>query len=450
MNIRKNYIDTIKRNCASPENAIKDLSYWRNNLFAGIIIYMLPFCLIALVPCLYWIVITGQYIMVVVDGLTVISMMAVVFIPGLSIPFRKVIFVASIYLCCLLMLYYIGMSGPGLIYMLIDSIICIFIFPVQYAYWSAFLNTCICIAVALAIYFQLVPWGGNQQDAVGLWITVSSHLVFLSFLSSALIPRISNGLQQTIESEKILREELSHEQQSLSHAMAMLEKKNIELEQFSYAASHDLQEPLRMITGFLDQLEKKYENIFDAKGKQYIWFALDGAKRMQQLIVDLLEFSHIGSKQVITEDINLDELINEIRILYCTQIEEKNAKIIVEPLPIVHSHKIALNQVFQNLISNSLKYSVAESEVIIKIGAVEKEMHWQFSINDNGIGISKEDFEKVFIIFRRLHGKGKYPGTGIGLAITKKNVELMGGNIWLESEENIGSTFYFTIPKLLN
>ncbi len=110
-----------------------------------------------------------------------------------------------------------------------------------------------------------------------------------------------------------------------------------------------------MVTGFLSQLEKKYANIIDAKGKQYIWFAMDGAKRMRQLIIDLLEFSHIGSKQVITEDINLNELINEIRNFYCTQIEKKNAKIIVEPLPIIHSHKIALNQVFQNLISNSLK-----------------------------------------------------------------------------------------------
>ncbi len=111
------------------------------------------------------------------------------------------------------------------------------------------------------------------------------------------------------------------------------------------------------------------------------------------------------------------------------------------------ANKIALNQVFQNLISNSLKYCHAEGGVIIRIGAVEKELHWQFSINDNGIGISKENFEKVFIIFQRLHGKDKYRGAGIGLAITKKNIEQMGGEIWLESEEGKGSTFYFTIKK---
>jgi len=388
--------------------------------------------------------------MVVVIMVTVISVMAVAFIPGLSIPFRKLIFVTSTYLCCLIMLYYMGMTGPGLIYLLITSILCILLFPVQNAYWSALLNTCICIVVALAIYYQLVPWAVSQEDAVGLWIIVSSNLVFLSFLSAALIPRLSGGLQQTIQIEKQLRQQLSHEQQSLSHAMEMLKKKNVELEQFSYAASHDLQEPLRMVTGFLGQLEKKYNHIIDAKGKQYIWFAVDGAKRMQQIIIDLLEFSQIGNHSESREDINLHELINEIRILYCTKIENKKAKIIVEYLPVIHSNKIALNQVFQNLISNGLKYCHAQGEVIIKIGAVEKEMHWQFSINDNGIGISKEDYEKVFIIFQRLHGKEEYPGTGIGLAITKKNIEQMGGDIWVESEENKGSTFYFTIPKLLN
>ncbi len=320
----------------------------------------------------------------------------------------------------------------------------------------AIANTFICVLVAVGVYYKMLPWPDNMENSTGAWIAASSSVVFLSFLISMLIPKLFNGLQATLYNEKKLAQQLSDEQKSLTNAMELLEKKNVELEQFSYAASHDLQEPLRMVTGFLSQLEKKYENIIDAKGKQYIWFAMDGAKRMRQLISDLLEFSQIGRLQEATEDVDLNQLINEIRILYLTEIEKKDAKIIVEFLPVIHSNKIALSQVFQNLISNSLKYSHAEGEVIIKISAVEKEMHWQFSVNDNGIGISKEDFEKVFIIFQRLHGKEKYPGTGIGLAITKKNIEQMGGKIWLESEEGrpddpvgrgSGSTFYFTIKK---
>ncbi len=450
MNIRRNYINTIKRNCASPANAIKDLRYWRNNLFAGIIMFLLPFCIIALIPRVYWAFFTHHNIMAQADIAAVIIILIIAFIPGIAINIRKRIFVVSAYILSCIMLYTFGLTGPGQLYLLITCTFTILIFPTKYSLWPAIANTFICILVAIGLYFEKLPWPANIENSLGAWIAMSTNLVFLSFLISVLIPKLFDGLQETMDNEKNLAHQLSIEQASLTKAMEMVEKKNIELEQFSYAASHDLQEPLRMVTGFLSQLEKKYENIIDDKGKQYIWFAMDGAKRMRQLIIDLLEFSQIGRRQGNTEDVDLNELINEIRILYCTEIEKKNAKIIVEILPIIHSNKIALNQIFQNLISNSLKYCNAEGGVIIKIGAVEKEMQWQFSINDNGIGISKENYEKVFIIFQRLHGKEKYPGTGIGLAITKKNIEQMGGEIWLESEESKESTFYFTMPKLLN
>ncbi len=449
MNIRRSYINTIKRNCASPPNAIKDLGYWRNNLFAGMIIFLLPLCIIALIPGVYWSFFTHRYIMAQADLAVLISILVVAFIQGIALHIRKILLVVSAYILSCIMLYTVGLSGSGQLYLLIACTFSILIFPTKYSLWPAIANTFICVLVAIGVYYKKFPWPHNIENSLGTWIAVSSSLVFLSFLISVLIPKLFNGLQETLDNEKNLAHQLSIEQESLTHAMEMLEKKNTELEQFSYAASHDLQEPLRMVTGFLSQLEKKYENIIDAKGKQYIWFAMDGAKRMQQLIIDLLEFSHTGLQEI-TEDINLNELLNEIRFLYCTEIEKKNAQIIVELLPIVHSNKIALNQVFQNLISNSLKYCHAEGSVIIKIGVVEKEMYWQFSINDNGIGISKENFEKVFIIFQRLHGREKYSGTGIGLAITKKNVERMGGQIWLESEEGKGSTFYFTIPTLPN
>ena len=447
MNIRRNYIDSIKRNCASPAVAVKDVSYWRNNLFAGIIIFLLPLCIIALIPGVYWSFFTHHYIMAVADIAVVISILVIAFIPGIDLHIRKILFIISAYILSLIMLYTVGLNGSGQLYMLISCTFSILIFPTKYSLWPAIVNTSICILFAIGVFYKKLPWPDNIENSLGAWIAVSSSLIFLSFLMSVLIPKLFNGLQDTLYNEKKLAQQLSEEQKLLTSAMGMLQKKNVELEQFSYAASHDLQEPLRMVTGFLSQLEKKYENILDAKDKQYIWFAMDGAKRMRQLITDLLEFSHIGSQQVITEDINLNELINDISTLYSTEIEKKTAMIIVEVLPVIHSNKTALTQVFQNLISNSLKYCHAEEAVIIKIGAIEKEKHWQFSVNDNGIGISKEDFENVFIIFRRLHNKEKYPGTGIGLAIIKKNIERMGGETWLESEEGKGSTFYFTIKK---
>lgn len=222
---------------------------------------------------------------------------------------------------------------------------------------------------------------------------------------------------------------------------------NAELEQFAYVASHDLQEPLRMVTSFLTQLQKKYGNIIDDKGKQYIHFAVDGAKRMRQIILDLLEFSRVGKTEDSKEDVDLNELLYETKLLFGRQIEEKKASVLYGVLPVVHSYKAALRQVFQNLVGNALKYGAKEGEPVIVISAKDVDAYWQFMVADNGIGINEEYFNKIFIIFQRLHNKDEYSGTGMGLAIAKKIVENMGGRIWVESIEGEGSRFYFTIPK---
>jgi len=222
---------------------------------------------------------------------------------------------------------------------------------------------------------------------------------------------------------------------------------NAELEQFAYVASHDLQEPLRMVTSFLSQLEKKYSDVIDDKGRQYIHFAVDGAKRMRQIILDLLDFSRVGRMEEDPEEVDFNKLLNEILALYRRQIEELNAKISFEKLPLVQTYKTPLRQVFQNLIGNSLKYHKQDGIPEIKISCKETKTHFQFSVQDNGIGIAPEYFEKIFIIFQRLHNKDEYSGTGMGLAITKKIIENLGGKIWIESKEGKGSVFYFTLLK---
>lgn len=222
---------------------------------------------------------------------------------------------------------------------------------------------------------------------------------------------------------------------------------NAELEQFAYVASHDLQEPLRMITGFLTQLEKKYGDIIDDKGKKYIGFAVDGARRMRPIILDLLEFSRVGRIEEDIEELDMNDLLHEIKILLRKKIEEKNAVLIIDKLPKIHTHRSPMRQIFQNLIDNALKYSNKDIPVQIHITVKELKDDWQFAVIDNGIGIEKEYFDKIFIIFQRLHAKDKYSGTGMGLAITKKIIEAKGGKIWVESEEGKGSAFYFTIKK---
>lgn len=224
---------------------------------------------------------------------------------------------------------------------------------------------------------------------------------------------------------------------------------NAELEQFAYIASHDLQEPLRMITGFLSQIERKYAGLLDDKGKQYIFFAVDGARRMRQIILDLLEYSRVGRLQDNHEErVDMNEVIEEVLMLHKKQIAECRAQIIIKNhLPEIKTMKGPLRQVFQNLIGNALKYYKKGKTPVINISSEETESYWQFSVEDNGIGIEPEYQQKIFEIFQRLHNKDEYSGTGIGLAIVKKIVESLGGQIWVKSHDAQGSIFFFTIKK---
>ena len=258
------------------------------------------------------------------------------------------------------------------------------------------------------------------------------------------------AIQRDVTQSKLLEMRLIELNENLQRQAKELAASNLELEHFAYVASHDLQEPLRMVTSFLSLLEKKYKDVVDDRGRKYIFFAVDGAKRMQQIILDLLEFSRIGRTDEKKCEIDLNELIIEIKLLLQRKIDEKNAVILVQSLPVINTYKSPIWQVFQNLIGNSLKYSREGVPVEIEIKVKEFPGCWQFAISDNGIGISSEYFNKIFIIFQRLHNRDAFPGTGIGLAITRKVIEKLGGQIWIESTLGKGSTFYFTLLKVNN
>jgi light-regulated signal transduction histidine kinase (bacteriophytochrome) len=222
---------------------------------------------------------------------------------------------------------------------------------------------------------------------------------------------------------------------------------NAELEQFAYVASHDLQEPLRMVAGFLTQLEKKYAPQLDFKAQQYIQYAVDGAKRMQQIIWDLLEYSRIDSIHTDWKEVNLNQVVNEVVATLHSTISFLDASIRCENLPIVKTQRTYMIQLFQNLIGNAIKYHKQDTPPIVHVYCEERETEWKISIKDNGIGIDKEYFSKIFELFQRLHGKEVYTGSGLGLAISKKIVEKMGGILSVESELGEGSIFSFTLPK---
>lgn len=221
-------------------------------------------------------------------------------------------------------------------------------------------------------------------------------------------------------------------------------RSNIELERFAYLASHDLQEPLRMITSFITLFEKRYKNKIDDDANDFIKFIVEGAKRMQKLINDLLIYSRIGRINQSFEEVSMEEVLDNALFNLKLLIEENNAKISHDKLPIIKANKTLMIQVLQNLIENAIKYK-GKNQPEIFIGAKFENNNWVFWVKDNGIGIDSKYFDKIFIMFQRLNQEN-YPGTGAGLAIVKKIIEFHGGKVWVESEVGKGSTFYFTIP----
>lgn len=234
----------------------------------------------------------------------------------------------------------------------------------------------------------------------------------------------------------------------LENTMNKLKKTNEELEQFAYVASHDLQEPLRMVSSFLSLLEKKYGTQLDDKAKSYINFAVDGSQRMRQIILDLLEFSRVGrTGEHQMELMDLNRVMHDVIQLHMQQVQDNCAQIKFQNLPIIKNYRIPLTQVIQNLLSNGLKYRKENVQPELEIAVSDKGSEWEFCFKDNGIGINPKYYDKIFVIFQRLHNKNTYSGTGIGLSVVKKTIESLGGRIWVESEEGLGSSFYFTIPK---
>jgi light-regulated signal transduction histidine kinase (bacteriophytochrome) len=231
----------------------------------------------------------------------------------------------------------------------------------------------------------------------------------------------------------------------LKSKLEELARSNEELEQFAYVSSHDLQEPLRMITSYLQLLQRRYQGQLDDKADKYIHFAVDGASRMQNLINDLLEYSRITRSVREPKTTNCEFILNQTLSNLKLMIKDSRVAISHDPLPELITDSTQLAQVFQNLIVNGIKFRNEEAPKI-HIAAEKKANEWVFSVRDNGIGIDSQYSEKIFEIFKRLNTREKYSGTGIGLAICKRIVEGHGGRIWVESELGKGSTFYFTLP----
>jgi PAS domain S-box-containing protein len=266
---------------------------------------------------------------------------------------------------------------------------------------------------------------------------------------------LTNGVSLTDGAGRVLRwfgtctdiEDLKRSEEALRMITADLARSNADLEQFAYVASHDLQEPLRMVASFTQLLGQRYKGQLDADADEFIGYAVDGARRMQALVNDLLYYSRVGTRGKELVAVDFEQVLQMVLTNLQARLEESGGQVTHDPLPTVMGDETQLWQVLQNLVGNALKFHSSEPPRV-HVSAQEIEGEWRFSVRDNGIGIEPQFAKRIFLVFQRLHSRAEYPGTGLGLAIAKKILERQGGRIWMESEPGKGSTFYFSLPKI--
>ncbi len=277
-------------------------------------------------------------------------------------------------------------------------------------------------------------------------------------------------ITQRKHAETQLQAEVAERQRAeirLQEAVTALKTSNIDLEQYAYAVSHDLQEPLRQIIGFTQLLKKRSQGQLGAEADETVRYIVEGAKRMHEMVKGLLEYSRVARGDPKFAPVDCNHILSSAMANLKLQMDEHHGSVIVDPLPTVFGDKVLLIQVFQNLIANAVKFhqpdrppqiqisakKVIDPQMLLSLSPATKDLRltldqWLFSVRDNGIGIAAEYFDRIFIIFQRLHTQTEYPGLGIGLSLTKRIIERHGGQICLDSQEGVGTTFYFTLPDV--
>ncbi len=449
--IKDIYVNFLLKHCLKNVNSDSEsVEYWQNKLFFEVVKFIIPLSLLALIPGVWYSLLLGLYSLAIFDIILFSFLLITAFAGFISLNTRKIILTGTSLLTGFILLWYIGLSGPGLIYLFAACIFGYLILDKKLSNFIPFLVLVICILFGFIIEFNWNPNEHINKIELGEWIAISSNLIFLCFLASKMIPNIFEGLGKTLQNQKILQKKLEIKSEGLAKVNMELKNKNENLEQFAYVASHDLQEPLRMIHSFMELLEQKYGPKLDDKARKYIDFAVKGSKRMREIIIELLNFSKADEFTEERTKIDLNLLLNEILILHQKKIEEKDAFISVQYLPDISFYKTPLHLIFNNLISNALKYGKKNYPLKITIKYKNENNFHCFEIEDNGIGIPDDQKEKIFNMFQRFAFENEPNGTGMGLAIVKKIVNKLNGEISVSSLEGDGTTFTVKLPVLIN
>lgn len=289
-------------------------------------------------------------------------------------------------------------------------------------------------------FYAGVPLNSEEGHSLGTLCVIDTKPRYLDQKQISLLKSLAQQVMNLLE--------LRRNKLELENAYRFLKFKNKELAEFTYITSHDLQEPVRTINSLIEMLSEIYSDKFDDQGKEMMRFIVEAGSRMKALILGLLDYSRLG-KEKPTDTIDCNLLLDEVISDLSSSIKDANGTINKKSLPKVYGYKTDLRLLFQNLISNALKFRHSDRHPVIQVEAKDKIEHWEFCVTDNGIGIDKQFRTRIFKIFQRLHSRDKYEGYGLGLTHCRKIIELHNGKIWVQSRKGSGSKFYFNIPKLL-
>ena len=415
------------------------LDHWRDRVFGTVLTYALPLSVLVIIPSVHALWKDGLYVLAIYDAVAVLFLAFITLVPGLSMGIRKGICMSLFYGIALALLYYLDDRSPGLLFMVAASVFAILFYELRYSLLFQLLNVLICLGFLVLLVVSDAPVPFRENNTAASWLAVSSNMIFISAILVLLLHHALSGLQQALNEQHRLRDAAERANEELGRV-------NHELEEFAYVASHDLQEPLRMVISFIDLLRRRLDSTLDEKARQYMDLVQDGSLRMRANIEDLLEFARAGRSVELPIHVDMAVLLNGLRKDLAPSIESSDARLHYSGPDGLVVQEATLRQVLLNLIGNGLKYRSKDEPPVISISAEIKGTVAHFAVTDNGIGIDPQYHARIFRMLQRLHTREEYAGTGMGLSICKKVIERAGGRIWVRSALGQGSSFHFTLP----
>lgn len=424
-----------------------ELDYLKDVIFIRSLVYVYSLSIFVLIPGIIYGISINNMLVVFWDIVTYIVIFILTYPSKVKLSIRKWIFVLSIYLLGFQLLLELGMDGAGILFWVIGNITSSLIFNKIQLLFVSIVNVIVFLYIGYVIYFGLTPETFSKSLSFYDWFIISIHNIYLSFIISLVLNQLLNVMKRVLIKEKKLQISVKKTAKKISTSNELLKKKNVQLEQIAYITAKELKEPLVIVAENLQYISENIENKVDEKGAKYLYFANEGAERMGILIDGMVKLAKIDQHDFQFSEISLRKLIIEQFNYY--NLNQKNAQLILEiPDVIFINDKLLITKLLAIFFSNSFNFRKKNSDLIIQVKLIEVNNVWELSFTDNGIGIDSIYFERIFQIYQRLHNQNEYPGHGIGLALSKRIVTKLNGQIQVCSTKNIGSRFTIIIPKI--